>query len=162
MADASAKSADVRRQQATLMLDQGAKPSVVAKACGISTRQLRRWTAGRTKAASPVVVAAVSAAEAATVSAVDETTEAMHRIAGELSKSIDAIVAIRDGIDVPPADRLRAAMTLLDRGGVVAGSKIAHEVKAVLSVEEMSRMILALPVPPAPHEPAGNREAVAK
>lgn len=146
-----------RRAQADALLDGGATFSQAAEALGVDRRTIARWRSGRPVPPPSDIVKA--SAELASVRAETLTGAArvQRAIAADLHRNLEVLQEIRDNPDADTSARVRAAMTLLDRGGVPVGSEVRVEVAHSPTPAELAVELLAMPGPVA-----DNREAVSK
>ena len=157
--DHGAPSDDIRRDQALGLLAAGQPIGVVAAALKVNRSTVRRWRDQEPRGAPRTPVAQLEAAAAISVAArveVLSTLAECHRMAAaSLAKAMGVLVAQLDHED--PREARAAALAILDRGGMVAGSAVRVEVAHSPTPEELAVELLALPGPVA-----DNREAVSK
>ena len=148
-----------RADQARSLLAAGESISSVARALRTNRATVRRWRDGGPSMVQPSrsMVRAVEVAVAARVETLTEAARVQRAIAADLHRNLEVLQEIRDDPDADTSARVRAAMTLLDRGGVLAGSDVRVEVAHSPTPAELAVELLALPGPVA-----DNREAVSK
>lgn len=127
-----------RRARALEMLAGGTPVPEVAKAVGVSKSTVQNWQSqGRAEI--------LAAADERVAGIVDGAVEARKRLAEATPKAVEVVLELMDD-DAPDAAcaavRLRAAMAVLDRGGVPVLTKLEHS-EAPPDDETLRRLALA-------------------
>ncbi len=122
--DATHAAAAARRAKGIAMILGGARHAEVAEACGVSVRQVERWSA------LPEVREQAATATPEAIATARGVLDAAAREAAE------ALVGLMRDPNGSPGDRLRATLAVLDRTGNEAGTKVEHRVLAGLPAND--------------------------
>lgn len=120
-------SSAAKRARALEMLANGEPASAIAAALGVSEKTIQNW---RSQGRAEIL----AAADERTAGIVDGAVEARKRLAAATPNAVAVVLELMDGDAEDPqaaAVRLRAATTVLDRGGVPVLTKLEHSGEVV-------------------------------